>query len=498
MAGIMFLGVCLFGWIWRRRALLTPPPTNAASGRLFLTPEITMADLSAFRGFKGPLKRLDDLDLPRIGHRIGVGEDEIHAVWDVEAASKASDASGRLPMLYEPHIAWRETKGAQRRRLADAGLAYAKWKKSYPKDSYPRLLKAIEIAGLKALRWCSWGSPQIMGFNHEAAGYATPEAMVLDFIEDEDNQLEAFIRFVIAKNLGDEIRDHRWQGFENGYNGGGQGGAYARKLEDAFKRWQRRPDTPWRVGQGEDAPAAGQGEPVAGMAGKPGIAAAPGLAGGHRAAPGMDPAEHTAQVDAGLTPTAAPVGSPPVPLPAEPVAPGLSGFMVKAAQQRLRDLGFFVVGIPNEDPGPRTVAAIAAFQKVAGLPVTSQFDQATLDRLGADDAPRAPISEERANTTESDLYGTSRIVTAAVKGKVEAGWKLLIGSAGIAGTALANSWDAAWEKAQAVNEATGGHGAVILIGGFALVLIIFALADYHRNHTIAVARVEDTATGKTA
>lgn len=33
--------------------------------------------------FKGEAKRLDDLDLPRIGARIGVGEDEIHALDDV-------------------------------------------------------------------------------------------------------------------------------------------------------------------------------------------------------------------------------------------------------------------------------------------------------------------------------------------------------------------------------------------------------------------------------
>lgn len=40
--------------------------------------------------FKGRAKRLDDVDLPRIGHQIGVGEDEIHAFMDVEAAGSGS------------------------------------------------------------------------------------------------------------------------------------------------------------------------------------------------------------------------------------------------------------------------------------------------------------------------------------------------------------------------------------------------------------------------
>ncbi|CAH2407467.1 hypothetical protein [Mesorhizobium ventifaucium] len=40
--------------------------------------------------FKGAARRLDDLDLPKLGARIGVGEDEIHAFLDVEPAGMAS------------------------------------------------------------------------------------------------------------------------------------------------------------------------------------------------------------------------------------------------------------------------------------------------------------------------------------------------------------------------------------------------------------------------
>ena len=37
------------------------------------------AVMTDFNGFKGRAKKLDDVDLPRIGARIGVGEDELHA-----------------------------------------------------------------------------------------------------------------------------------------------------------------------------------------------------------------------------------------------------------------------------------------------------------------------------------------------------------------------------------------------------------------------------------
>ncbi|WP_245477717.1 MULTISPECIES: hypothetical protein [unclassified Mesorhizobium] len=45
--------------------------------------------------FKGAAKRITDLDIPRIGATIGVGEDEIHVFMDVEAAGSGFDRSGR-------------------------------------------------------------------------------------------------------------------------------------------------------------------------------------------------------------------------------------------------------------------------------------------------------------------------------------------------------------------------------------------------------------------
>ncbi len=57
--------------------------------------------------FKGAARKLSDLDLPRIGARIGVGEDEIHAIVDVESSGSGFDSQGRPKALYEPHLAYR-------------------------------------------------------------------------------------------------------------------------------------------------------------------------------------------------------------------------------------------------------------------------------------------------------------------------------------------------------------------------------------------------------
>ena len=56
--------------------------------------------------FTGRAKRLEDIDLPRIGHEIGVGEDEIHAIIDVEAAGSGFDSKGRVKAAVLPVPVW--------------------------------------------------------------------------------------------------------------------------------------------------------------------------------------------------------------------------------------------------------------------------------------------------------------------------------------------------------------------------------------------------------
>ena len=197
--------------------------------------------------FKGPAKRIDDIDLPRIGAEIGVGEDEIHAVIDVETAGGGIDSKGRLKMLFEPHIFYRHLSGAKRDRAVAEGLAYPKWKRSYPKDSYPRLKKAMAIDETAALKSASWGLGQILGQNHKLAGYATPQAMVTDFVEGEAQQLRGMVMFIKNTGLADKLHNHDWAGFARGYNGAGYAAnKYDKKLAAAYAKWAKIPDTPYK------------------------------------------------------------------------------------------------------------------------------------------------------------------------------------------------------------------------------------------------------------
>lgn len=197
--------------------------------------------------FKGAAKRLDDIDLPRIGARIGVGEDEVHAVIDVEAAGSGFDRNGRVKCLFEPHVFYRLLPQDKRQIAVDAGLAYRKWgEKPYPRDSYPRIIEAMEIDKDAALRSTSWGMGQIMGFNAELAGYRTAELMVQAFSDDEENQLNAMMTFIISNGLDDELRNHDWKGFARGYNGPGYAkNRYDVKLAAAYAKWAKIKDTPY-------------------------------------------------------------------------------------------------------------------------------------------------------------------------------------------------------------------------------------------------------------
>jgi len=209
-----------------------------------------------FTAYKGAAKRIDDVDLPRIGSQIGVGEDEIHAFMDVEASGSGFDAEGRVKMLFEPHIFWRQLGAGEKRNAAwSKGLAYEKWKAgAYPRDSYPRLIEAMKIDETAALKSASWGAGQIMGFNHIHAGYATPQAMVEAFAADEENHLQAMVNVIKAFGIDDDLRAHRWDVIERVYNGGGFGGAYAAKMAKAYAEWQKIRDTPWSPQEAQPAP----------------------------------------------------------------------------------------------------------------------------------------------------------------------------------------------------------------------------------------------------
>lgn len=222
----------------------------------------------AAANFKGAGRRLDDIDLPTIGASIGVGEDELHAILDVESSGVGFDAQGRPKMLFEPHVFFRLLDETKRARAVRAGLAYEKWGAlPYPKDSYPRLVQALALDETAALKSASWGLTQIMGENHWRAGFASVQAMVATFADDEAAQLDATAQLIKAMGLAGALKARDWPKVAKGWNGSQyRKNAYDTKLATAFARWAKRPDTPFPARAGAEhlaLPAAVPASPVA-------------------------------------------------------------------------------------------------------------------------------------------------------------------------------------------------------------------------------------------
>lgn len=339
--------------------------------------------MTDFNGFHGAAKRLEDMDIPRIGHQIGVGEDEVHAVLDVEAAGSGFDANGRPKMLFEPHVFYRNLKGDARKRAVSEGLAYAKWKRSYPKDSYPRLERALLIDETAALKAASWGLGQILGENYSNAGYSSVQAMVKAFMADEENHLDAMIKFIKKTGIDDDLQAHRWASFAKGYNGSGyKANKYDEKLRKAYAKWTKIRDTAYVV----PAPPPSSLPPLAER--ETNVVTTELVK-----TPGNEPDIVKAATE---TKTETPIA--PSPVTSLPVDENTA----KRVQSLLKEKGYYETMVADGDVAGRTQGAILAFKNEAGLkPLNPDITPELITAL--ENAPHRYVPPKRANVTKKEL-----------------------------------------------------------------------------------------------
>ena len=109
--------------------------------------------------FRGAARRLDDIDLPKLGYQLGVGEDELHAFIDVETRGGGFDAQNRPRILFERHKFYKYLPAEKRAEAVNAGLA-SKSPGGYGKESeqYSKLARLPpDNSKLPAKRvWLAW------------------------------------------------------------------------------------------------------------------------------------------------------------------------------------------------------------------------------------------------------------------------------------------------------------------------------------------------------
>jgi len=193
--------------------------------------------------FYGAGHHLAYADLERCAKLLGCDVAAIRAFLDVETNGLGFAEDNRVIILFEPHVFFRLLAShPEKRALAvAAGVAYAKQgTKPYPKTQhgrYTQLEKACDIDEEAALKSCSWGIGQVMGYNFKLAGYPTVYALVDACRISEGKQLEACCNFIKNTKLDAALRKRDWAGFARGYNGPSYAANhYDTKLAEAYQR----------------------------------------------------------------------------------------------------------------------------------------------------------------------------------------------------------------------------------------------------------------------
>lgn len=105
-------------------------------------------------------------------------------------------------------------------------------------QQYARLAAAAALSRGAAPAACSWGLFQIMGFNHQRAGYGTLEAFMAAMQWSVDNHLAAFVAFIYSDaRLHLALRHLNWPSFARAYNGPGYAAnRYDLRLAEAYRK----------------------------------------------------------------------------------------------------------------------------------------------------------------------------------------------------------------------------------------------------------------------
>ena len=188
-----------------------------------------------------------DIDIAAYRHRLEPAL--VKAVTVVESRGRGFLRSGRPRILFEGHVFWRQLKlaGLDPERIAPTlpqGILYPKWTHEWyvgGEKEYDRLDAAIDVDYGAALKSASWGLFQIMGFNYKSAGfYDVQEFLAAMMYGGELAHLEAFLSFITAEGMIDDLRRHKWSRFARRFNGiGYKLNRYPTKLAQAYKRYSQ-------------------------------------------------------------------------------------------------------------------------------------------------------------------------------------------------------------------------------------------------------------------
>ena len=210
-----------------------------------------------------PVTELTHQDFVEAAAILGCSVAQIRAVFEVEASGSgwftdvradilALDGpggfiDGNLPkILFEAHVFDKQTGGIYRDKYPN--LSSRNWNKALyvgGQGEWARLHNAMKLNREAALKSASWGAAQIMGFNHQLAGFSTVDGFVDAMMTGSKAHLMAFVQFVKNKGLTGALRQITGVHasaipFARGYNGTGYAkNEYHIRIARAFAKWSK-------------------------------------------------------------------------------------------------------------------------------------------------------------------------------------------------------------------------------------------------------------------
>lgn len=196
---------------------------------------------------------LQNATLVAAAKRLGVELAVVYAVNEVESTGQGFLESGKAKILFERHVMYQrlalqradsDDAEALQRHADDLAKLHPNLVNPRPggyaggSAEHQRLAQARMLDALCADESASWGAFQVMGYHAERLGYASVADFVSRMAHNENEQFEAFIRFIEADPaLHKALKAKKWPQFAKLYNGP----AYARnlydvKLERAYER----------------------------------------------------------------------------------------------------------------------------------------------------------------------------------------------------------------------------------------------------------------------
>lgn len=189
-------------------------------------------------------KKLTDEQIRQIANDNGFEYGVIKAIYQVESRGAGFLADGQPKILFERHIFHKQLQklgyitlsnemckidpnlcnprptpgggyggeNAQHARLQNAQKLLLRVRP----DADENLQAQIRECALKS---CSWGLGQIMGFNHKLAGFDTLQEFINAMYESEKAQLQAMINFLKSAGLAGAMKRKDWHAIARAYNG---------------------------------------------------------------------------------------------------------------------------------------------------------------------------------------------------------------------------------------------------------------------------------------